>query len=120
MLELKATHISYGPVPTSVFDISPPPGAQVTDLSAPSRGGTGDGEAQPVTGLQAVQQQTSFTVAAPDALAGRSRNEVRLIQSGKDAGALVTYGQGLSGIAVIERTARRDAAHPRRAAIRAS
>jgi outer membrane lipoprotein-sorting protein len=105
VLELKATHISYGPVPTSVFDISPPPGAQVTDISAPSRGGPDNGEAQPVTGLQAVQQQTSFPVAAPDTLASLPRNEVRLIQSGKDAGALVTYGQGLDGIAVIERTA---------------
>ena len=38
-------------------------------------------------------------------MAGLPRNEVRLIQSGKDAGALVTYGQGLGGIAVIERPA---------------
>ena len=33
------------------------------------------------------------------------QNEVRLIESSKDAGALVTYGQGLGGIAVIERPA---------------
>ena len=105
VLELKATDIKYGSVPTSVFDISPPPGAQVTDVSAPARRGSGQGDAQPVTGLQAVQQQTSFPVAAPDTLAGLPRNEIRLIQSGKDAGALVTYGQGLSGIAVIERPA---------------
>lgn len=44
-------------------------------------------------------------MAAPDTLASLPRNEVRLIQSGKDAGALVTYGQGLDGIAVIERMA---------------
>jgi outer membrane lipoprotein-sorting protein len=111
VLELAVTDISYGSVPSSVFDISPPPGAQVTNLS-PSRGdagGTSDAggnqEPAPVTGLQAVQQHTSFPVAAPPSLAGMPQSEVRLIQSGKDAGALVTYGRGLGGIAVIEKPA---------------
>jgi outer membrane lipoprotein-sorting protein len=103
VLELKVTDISYGSVPSSVFDISPPPGAQVTDVSPSADHGGAKNEAAPVTGLQAVQQQTSFPIAAPDALAGLPRNEIRLIQSGKDAGALVTYGRGLGGIAVIER-----------------
>ncbi len=105
VLELKVTDISYGSVPSSVFDISPPPDAQVTNVSPPAGHDDGQGESAPVTGLQAVQQQTSFPVAAPDALAGLPQNEVRLIQSGKDAGALVTYGQGLGGIAVLERPA---------------
>lgn len=111
VLELKVTDISFGSVPSSVFDISPPPGAKVTDVNPPAHqdnggnGGNGQGEPQPVTGLQAVQQQASFPVTAPDTLAGLPRNEVRLIQSGKDAGALVTYGQGLGGIAVIEQPA---------------
>jgi outer membrane lipoprotein-sorting protein len=105
VLELKATDISYGAVPSSVFDISPPPGAQVTNVSPPAHHENGKGDAAPVTGLQAVQQQTSFPISAPDTLAGLPQNEVRLIQSGKDAGALVTYGQGLGGIAVIERPA---------------
>jgi outer membrane lipoprotein-sorting protein len=105
VLELKVTDISYGDVPASVFDISPPPDAHVTDVSPPAHRDSGSGEPQAVTGLPAVQQQTSFPIAAPDTLAGLSRNEVRLIQSGKNAGALVTYGQGLSGIAVIEQSA---------------
>jgi outer membrane lipoprotein-sorting protein len=105
VLELKVTDISFGAVPSSVFDISPPPGAQVTNVSPPARQKDGQGEAAPVTGLQAVQQQTSFPIVAPDTLAGMPQNEIRLIQSGKDAGALVTYGQGLGGIAVVERPA---------------
>jgi outer membrane lipoprotein-sorting protein len=105
VLELKVTDISYGAVPSSVFDISPPPDAQVTNVSPQSHHEGGQGEAAPVTGLQAVQQRTSFPIAAPDTLAGLPRNEIRLIQSGKDAGVLVTYGQGLGGIAVIERPA---------------
>ena len=105
VLELKVTDISYGAVSSSVFDISPPPNAQVTDLNPPAHQENGQRDAAPVTGLQAVQQQTSFPIAAPQTLAGLPQNEVRLIQSGKDAGALVTYGQGLGGIAVIERPA---------------
>jgi hypothetical protein len=105
VVELKVTDISYGDVPASVFDVSPPPDAHVTNISAPFRGGGGSGEAQPVTGLHAVQQQTSFPISAPDTLGGLARTEIRLIQSGKEGGALVTYGQGLGGIAVIEQPA---------------
>ncbi len=102
-LELKVTGISYGAVPSSVFDISPPPDAQVTNVNPPANHQNGKGDAAPVTGLPAVQQDTAFPISAPQTLAGLPQNEVRLIQSGKDAGALVTYGQGLGGIAVIER-----------------
>ena len=105
VLELKVTDISYGSVPSSVFDVTPPPDAQVTDVSPPAHRDNGTSDAQPVTGLQAVQQQTSFPVTAPDTVAGLPQNEVRLIQSGKDAGALITYGKGLGGLAVIEQPA---------------
>jgi outer membrane lipoprotein-sorting protein len=105
VLELKVTDISYGAVPASVFDVTPPPDAQVTDVSPPAHGDNGASDAKPVTGLQAVQQQTSFPVTAPDTLAGQPQSEVRLIQSGKDAGALITYGKGLGGLAVIEQPA---------------
>jgi outer membrane lipoprotein-sorting protein len=101
VLELTATEVSFGPVPASVFEVSPPPGAKVVDLNPPEGGGEGEGSA-PVTGLEAVQAQTSFAVSAPSSLAGMSRDRVRLIAGGEDAGALVTYGKGLGGIAVLE------------------
>ena len=108
VLELKATDVTYGPVSSSVFDVTPPPGAKVTDLSPPN-GGAGRSadrqETAPVTGLAAVQRQASFPVSAPAGLAGMSRNEAKLIQSGDQAGALITYGKGLGGIAVIEQPA---------------
>ena len=47
-----------------------------------------------------------FTLAAPDTLVGLPRTDVRLISDGKEPAALVTYGQGLGGIAVIERARR--------------
>ena len=67
-----------------------------------------------------------FTLAAPDTLVGLPRTDVRLISDGKEPAALVTYGQGLGAIAVIERattrrataTARSEACRPSRSAAR--
>jgi outer membrane lipoprotein-sorting protein len=103
VLELKATEVEFGAIPDSVFAVTPPPGAKVVNLSPP-QGGAEEGahEAAPVTGLDAVQRRTSFKVSAPPNLAGMARSEVRLVSSGSDAGALVTYGKGLGGIAVLE------------------
>jgi outer membrane lipoprotein-sorting protein len=109
VVELKVTDISYGSVPSSVFQITPPGDAKVVDLSPSGHGSatgpdsSANGETPPVTGLDQVQQSLSFPVTAPDTVAGLARNEVRLVQGGKDAGALVTYGHGLGGIAVLER-----------------
>jgi outer membrane lipoprotein-sorting protein len=100
VLELSATEIGFGPVSGSVFEVTPPPGAKVVQLSPPNEGG--DNGSQPVAGLEAVQAKTSFEVSAPPNLAGMTRDQVRLISSGKDAGALVTYGEGLGGVAVLE------------------
>jgi outer membrane lipoprotein-sorting protein len=103
VLELKATEVSFGEVSDSVFEVPPPPGAKVVDLSPPQGGaGEGEGESPSVTGLDAVQRQTSFAVSAPPSLAGMARDKVRLVADGEDAGALVTYGQGLGGLAVLE------------------
>ena len=102
VLELKVTDISFAAVPDSVFAIAPPAGTKITQLSPPNHGSDGQADSAPVTGLDAVQQQTSFQIGAPQSLAGLPQGEVRLISSGKDAGALVTYGEGLGGIAVVE------------------
>ncbi|MGN6258688.1 MAG: LolA family protein [Solirubrobacterales bacterium] len=101
VLELAATEISFEAVPDSVFEISPPPGTKTVQLN-PSEEGTGEGSEKPVTGLEAVQAKTSFQLSAPPALAGMQRDQARLIASGEEAGALVTYGKGLGGLAVIE------------------
>ncbi len=103
VLELSATEVSFGPVAESVFEVSPPPGAKVVDLNPPVKGeGEGGGEPAPVTGLESVQTKTGFQISAPPTLAGMSRDQVRLVAGGSDAGALLTYGKGLGGIAVLE------------------
>lgn len=102
VLELTATEISFGPVSESVFEVSPPPGAKRVQLNPPGEGEGGEDSGKPVTGLEAVQAKTSFQVSAPATLAGMQRDQVRLVASGEEAGALVTYGKGLGGLAVLE------------------
>ena len=114
VLELKATDISYGKVHSSVFAISAPKDAKVVNLSLPTGTGAaadshkadkGAKRHADVTGVNAVAKQLHFRLAAPAALAGLQRSAVALQGKGADAGALVTYGQGLGGIYVIERPA---------------
>jgi hypothetical protein len=53
-----------------------------------------------------------FQISAPDSLNGVQRSEVRLIRFDGSPGALVTYGQGLSTIGVLERAHPADKATP--------
>jgi outer membrane lipoprotein-sorting protein len=99
VLELQATKISFGKVADADLTLPDPAGAKVVDLSPPSAGGA---DAPPVTGLAAVQAKVAFTVTAPDPLVGLPRKQVRLVDIGGTPGALVTYGEGLGGIAVLE------------------
>jgi len=84
VLSLSATRISFGKVPASVFDITPPKGARVESLTSKSQS----------------MQPLSFTPSTPATLAGMPRRQVKHL--GSDA-VLVTYGQGLDGLAVIEK-----------------
>jgi len=119
VLELAATHVSFGPVATSDIVVPPPAGARVVDLSPSSGKGGGPGgadhagagaktHAKPVTGVSAVQAAVPFTLAAPDRLAGLPRHQVWLAGTGhgSESAAVVTYGRGLGGILVVERKAR--------------
>ncbi|HEY2766693.1 MAG TPA: hypothetical protein VGI76_00440 [Solirubrobacteraceae bacterium] len=111
VLELSATEVSYGAISDSVFTFTPPPGAKVTEVEPPHAGAhaRGEGSKQSVTheqGLAAVQAAVPFTVDAPGTLAGMTRDEVRGAQLNGQAAALVTYGKGLGGIAVLQSKAK--------------
>lgn len=107
VLELKATSVDFGPVPAATFAISPPKDAKVVDLNAQTAPEKRDpaGKPKPVAGLADVQSRVAFTITAPDTLAGMPRKDVRLVGKDKDSGALVTYGEGLDGIAVLQTAA---------------
>jgi hypothetical protein len=110
VLELRATNIFYGSVPASAFAVSPPAHAKQVDLSPRSLGAAGrhgHESGRQVSGRAAVRRALPFTLAAPSRLAGLQSREVRLIDWGGRRAALLTYGRGLGGIAVIEQKARR-------------
>ncbi len=109
VLELQMTGVSYGRVPASDFDIQPPSGAKVVDVALPAASGASHANAaaghhaRMISGVRAVRRHVSFSLAAPVRLAGRARRAVSLIGGAGHHGALVLYGRGLGGIAVIER-----------------
>lgn len=106
VLSLEADEISYGPVPTSTVDLTPPANAKTVDLSLPGRGknhpDSRHSHAMQAKGLRAVRAVAGFPVLAPDTLAGRAREAVRSIGS---HAVVVFYGHGLGAIAVVERKA---------------
>jgi outer membrane lipoprotein-sorting protein len=114
VLELKATGIEYGPVSESTFHLEPPASVKVTEVDlaeAQSQGGTagspaGAGSAanggEPVTGPTAVAAALPFTLAAPSEVDGIARSQVVLVHLGDKPAAVITYGQGLGAIRVIE------------------
>jgi hypothetical protein len=101
VLQLAVSDISYGPVASGDVDVAPPAGATVVDLGSGPVAGSGTGTETPaVTGLDAVTAAASFPVVAPSSLVGLPLQDIRLI--GGDT-VLVLYGQGLGGIALVER-----------------
>ena len=103
VLELKASSISFGSVAASDLAIPQPAGAHVVDLSPGDAGGPDQQAA--ATGLNAVQAKVPFTITAPATLVGLPRQDVRLVDLDGTPGALVTYGRGLGGIAVLQSAA---------------
>lgn len=101
VLELEATDISYGKIPASKVDATPPAGARVTKINPPT-GVDAQGKPLHVEGVEAVQKAVGFPLAAPAELAGLPRKEVRLVQSGDQRGAVSIYGQGLGQILVFQ------------------
>jgi outer membrane lipoprotein-sorting protein len=100
VLELEATGVQFEAVPASTFEISPPADAEVVNLSPAELKGP-DGKAT-AEGTAAVEAAVDFPLAAPQSLAGLPQSEVQAIEVDGHTAALVTYGKGLGGIAVIE------------------
>ncbi len=120
VLELTATDISYGPVDASTFEIQPPRGANVVKVSTPNgRAGTADqasgrrhAKHAEVTGAAAVARHLPFALVAPGKLVGLPRQSVTLLDWAGHPAALVTYGQNLGGVAVIEQNVKTTKALP--------
>jgi hypothetical protein len=96
-----------------VFDISPPSGAKTVKVAAPGTGmaaaarraGRHARHHAEVQGARAVARHLSFKLRAPGKLVGLPRRSVTLLDWGSRHAALVTYGQNLGGVAVLEQSA---------------
>lgn len=108
VLELKATHISFGKVADSALTAAIPSGAKVVkvDMGARTADRAAAGHTKDVTGVKAVAAKLPFALKAPDTLVGLPRKDVRLLGMDGKQGALVTYGAGLGGIAVVQTAAK--------------
>jgi hypothetical protein len=106
VLELKAEDISYGKVSAADFAVTPPADAKVVNVDVPSKS-PGDAKQGPrsVSGAAAVAKAVPFKLAAPETLVGLRRHQVRLVDWKGEKAAIVTYGQGLGGMAVVEQPA---------------
>jgi outer membrane lipoprotein-sorting protein len=103
VLQLEVTDISYGAVPDSDVNVTPPATAKVVDIASATDPGSGSGShPAPITGLAAVQAAAGFTVTAPPTLDGLTQQDVRLVNLKDNKVALVTYGKGLGAIVVAE------------------
>jgi outer membrane lipoprotein-sorting protein len=114
VLELKATDISYGNVPASDFAVSPPSGAKVVKVGTPASTSHGMSAARAhdnhraVTGTRAFAAKLPFKLVAPKTLDGLTRRSTTLLDWGGTPAALVTYGQNLGGVAVLQQVAKPD------------
>jgi hypothetical protein len=121
VLALSATNISYGQIADSDLNIQPPAGDKVVKVSTAdnhaaaaqtARAARSKARHAQISGAAAVARRVPFTLAAPTALAGLPREGVSLLDWGGKPAALLTYGKGLGGIAVIEQSASSQAATP--------
>jgi len=112
ILQLKVTDISYGTVPSSVFSIQPASGDKVVRIAPAASHAAQTTPAQglarrqrahaEVSGVAAVARHVPFALVSPSSLDGLQRRSATLLDWGGTPAALVTYGQNLGGVAVIE------------------
>ena len=101
VLEVKASHVSFGRIAGSALTFRAPQGTKTVQIDPPQGAGA-SGHGKPVRGVAAVSRQLDFPLAAPAKLAGLPRTSVRLVRMGDTNGALSTYGQGMGAIAVLQ------------------
>jgi hypothetical protein len=65
-----------------------------------------------VSGVSAVAAKLGFPLSAKSQIGGLRRQSVKLLDWGGSPAALVLYGKGLGGVAVIERAAKAGAKSP--------
>jgi hypothetical protein len=106
VIELAATAVSFGAVAPGNLTVTPPANAKVVEIAQPSgaekaHAGTHRPSVK-ASGATSVAAALPFKLDAPGALAGLPQTSVKLLSVGKKPAALVTYGQHLGAILVVE------------------
>ena len=113
VLALEATDIDYGPVPASALKAPAAPGAKRERFRLPRHAAHGRHSARrhsrqsarrrALRGVRVARARLGDAFAAPVTLLGRKRHVVRVLtHRGEAPKALVLYGEGLDGLAVLE------------------
>ncbi len=113
VIELAATSVSFGAVAPGDLTVTPPANAKVVEVTQPDAAkahAAGHHPTVKASGAAAVAAGLPFKLDAPGTLAGLPQTSVKLLSVGKKPAALVTYGQHLGAILVVETQA--DAAGP--------
>jgi outer membrane lipoprotein-sorting protein len=104
VLELQATDVSFGSVPSSVFSFTPPPGTKVVNVDSTHSASTRRHPSE-VSGVPTVRRAVPFGLRAPARLAGMPLTGAHGLGRGGRSAALLVYGHGLGGLAVVEKPA---------------
>ena len=110
VLALEATDVEFGPVADADLAVQAPAGTRTVAIDQPVHAGAAGAAPARLRGRAAIAAALPFRLVAPDRLAGLPRTGIRLVRSGREAGALLTYGEGLGAVAVIEHRAGADGA----------
>jgi hypothetical protein len=106
VIELAATSVSFGAVAPGDLTVTPPANAKVVEVAQPSGADKAHSAVHHPTvkasGASAVAAALPFKLDAPASLAGLPQTSVKLLTVGKKPAALVTYGQHLGAILVVE------------------
>jgi outer membrane lipoprotein-sorting protein len=103
VLELEATDVDFGPVAAADVRADVPADARTVEIDPVTTGGGEHGTR--VRGVEAVQRELDFPLAAPAELSGLPRRDVRLVRTGEALGAVSVYGEGMGAIAVFQHRA---------------
>jgi outer membrane lipoprotein-sorting protein len=103
VLELEATDVDFGPVAAADVRADVPADARTVEIDPVTTGGGEHGAR--VRGVEAVQRELDFPLAAPAELSGLPRRDVRLVRTGEALGAVSVYGEGMGAIAVFQHRA---------------
>jgi hypothetical protein len=111
VLELRATNISFGSIPASDLNVAIPPGAKVDriDTTGTGHGGAASAKRHSLAsgeqGISAVKAAVRFALDAPSTLDNLARSSAREVTVNGKPAALLTYGEHLGTVAVLEQAA---------------